>query len=67
MASFCQLENARWSHWNQTACLTHTAPGRQQVHFCFCYHPIVRNPAQKWIIKKNAAPVIHIQLESRIS
>src|SRR5476651_1880698 len=33
----------------------------------FSYHPIMRNPAQKWIIKKKSAPVIHIQLESRIS
>ena len=27
----------------------------------------MRNPAKKWIIEKKAAPVIHIQLESRIS
>jgi hypothetical protein len=67
MALVGLLENARWSCWNQTGCLPHKAPGRQQVQLCFSYHPIVRNPAKNWIIEKNAAPVIHIHLVSRIN
>jgi hypothetical protein len=65
MALVGLLENARWSC--QTACLAPKAPRRQQVQLGFSNHPIVRNPAENWIIEKKAAPMIHIHLESRIS
>jgi len=51
MALVGRLENARWNC--RTAGLAPKAPRRQQVQPGFSNHPIVRNPAKNWIIKKS--------------